>query len=100
MWRPLVAKSRTRTLPRTTVVTVPAQVSFVSHLVPRVLAEDDLPTVRKLPCESPQRWRDLGVFVALADAPLAFLGHGPTVPVRYVSVIGRALPRCRVLNLP
>src|SRR3954453_19262050 len=100
MWRPLVAKSRTRTLPRRTVVSVPAQVSFVSHLVPRVLADDDLPTVRKLPWESPHRWRDLRFFVAAADAPLAFVGHGPILPVRYVSVTGRALPRWRVLNLP
>ena len=53
--RPLVAKSRTSDLAADDRRDRPGQVSFVSHFVPRVLADDDLPTVRKLPCESPQR---------------------------------------------
>src|SRR6476469_5926039 len=97
----LGAKSRTTTLPRMTVVVVPEQVSFVSHFVPRDVAEDDLPTVRKLPCESPQRCRlRLRLALALAFLPLPLLLQGPTGPVRYASVTGRFVPRWRVLNLP
>ena len=49
--------SRTVTVPRTTRVRVPAQLSLTSHFVPRTVAELYLPDVRNEPLPSPQRWR-------------------------------------------
>jgi hypothetical protein len=44
-----VVRSRTRTTPSTTTVSVPSQVSWVSHLVPRTKPDEESPRVRKLP---------------------------------------------------
>jgi hypothetical protein len=49
----LALKSRTRTVPRVTFVSVPSQRSWTSQIVPRTVAELYLPLVRKRPLPLP-----------------------------------------------
>ena len=75
--------SRTFTDPRTTRVSVPAQLSCTSHFVPRTVAELYLPFVLNAPFPSPQRWR---FFVLVAAAPAALPRHDASgcVSARFV----------------
>src|SRR5215216_926411 len=61
-------KSRTRTFPRLTRVSVPLQRSSTSHLVPTTVAALRLPFVRNRPLPSPHSRR----LRFLLDAALAF----------------------------
>ncbi len=69
--------SRTLTTPSVTLVSVPAHVSWTSHLVPRIVAALYLPVVRKLPLPLPQSLRVLG-FLADARALLPQGASGST----------------------
>src|SRR5689334_21545354 len=85
----------TRTETRVTRVSVPAQESSTSHLVPRTVATLYLPDVRNEPLPSPQSLRFLG-FLALTRALLR-VGHAESCSVG-VSVV---MPRdCVTLNRP
>ncbi len=88
-------KSRTETRPRTTRVSVEAQRSSTSHLVPTTVAALCLPLVRNLPLPSPQSRR---VLLAAAMARPAFGQLSASTSVSVVS--GRApLPWVR-RNMP
>src|SRR3954471_11480593 len=66
-----LTKSRTATRPCTTRVSVVAQVSWTSHLVPRTVAELKEPLVRNLPLPSPHSRRFFFFFLATLALPAA-----------------------------
>ena len=70
LWR---RRSRTLTVPRLTVVSVPSQRSVVSQIVPRTVAELYLPFVRNLPLPLPHSLPSTacGPFFLLTAAALA-----------------------------
>src|SRR5512133_2691335 len=107
-WR---RRSRTLTVPRLTVVSVPSQRSDVSQIVPRTVAELYLPFVRNFPLPLPHSlpstaWAPF--FFLLTDAapaPRADAHCDRDAPASVMSVVSAAarLPlgtRCLILKVP
>jgi len=82
-------KSRTSTDPCVTRVIVPRHVSVTTHLVPRTVAELNLPVVRNAPLPSPHSLR-VFFFAAAAPAELLAFGHRASASASPRSVIGFA----------
>jgi hypothetical protein len=103
--------SRTLTVPRRTVVSVPSQRSCVSQIVPRTVAELYLPLVRNFPLPLPQSLPStacgpffLLTVAALAPRPDAHCDRDAP-PLSVMSVVSAAarLPlggRCLTLKVP
>src|SRR3954451_14460471 len=92
--------SRTETAPSVTVVRVPAQVSVVTHLVPRTVATLLRPCVRKRPrLSEPQSLRRFVVTAAARPPPLRepHCGAGPR---RSMSVTPPAVALWRTRKTP
>src|SRR3954447_15958322 len=106
MWLRCFTRSRTTTLPFDTFVVVPEQLSFTRYCVPRTVAVECRPRVRKRPFTFANRRRLGRLRAALTPAALARRNLGalqsrlklPPPIIR--AVVSAELFSCRVLNTP
>src|SRR4051794_41225964 len=95
----LSRKSRTTTVPSLTVVFVPAQVSVIVHFVPRTVADELRPRVRKRPftLENSERPR----FFRFAEPPAGTRRpHAPSPPPLIEIVVREFLRGCPTVKTP
>src|SRR4051794_32926308 len=99
----LKPKSRTNTVPRVTVVRVPAHVSVVVHFVPRAVASLLRPRDRKWPCTlgNSDRLFFRAALACLGAPPRgAFVEQLLRPPPVIDTVVSGFLRACRNLNWP